>query len=89
MSEKIFVEEKLDVCDEEAQHFFSNLACFHVNPEEICFGLGIRDFNEANRVHIHTYVHLTIPHFLRFAQLVNKQIDFLVEKGVVSREPEQ
>ena len=32
---------------------------------------------------------MTIPHFLRFADMVNKQVDLLIEKGVIAREPEQ
>ena len=44
---------------------------------------------EPTNVNIHTYAHLTIPHFLRFADMVNKQVDLLIEKGVIAREPEQ
>ena len=86
MSEK---EPRLEIIDEEAEHIFSNLISFNVNPEEVCMGLGIREIKDPNQVNIQTYVHLTIPHFLRFAEAVNKQVNLLVEKGVISREPEQ
>ena len=82
-------EEKIEIVDLYAEHLYTNLISFNVNPEEICLGLGIRDVKEPARVGIHTYVHLTIPHFLRFADMVNKQVDLLIEKGVIAREPEQ
>lgn len=81
--------EKLEILDENAESVFSNLISFHINPEEVCMGLGIRDIKEPKAVHIHTYLHMTIPHFLRFADAVNKQINLLMEKGVIHREPEQ
>lgn len=81
--------EKLEIIDENAENLFSNLISFYINPEEICMGMGIRDARDPQVVNIHTYLHLTIPHFLRFADAVNKQVDLLIEKGVVSREPEQ
>jgi len=82
-------EEKIEITDTHAQHVYANLISFNVNPEEICLGLGIRDVKEPAKVAIHTYTHLTIPHFLRFADMVNKQVDLLIEKGVIAREPEQ
>jgi hypothetical protein len=82
-------EDKIEISDPHAQHVYANLISFNVNPEEICLGLGIRDVKEAVVVNVHTYVHLTIPHFLRFADMVNKQVDLLIEKGVIAREPEQ
>jgi hypothetical protein len=82
-------EEKIEITDVHAQHVYANLVSFNVNPEEICLGLGIRDIKEPTRVAIHTYTHLTIPHFLRFADMVNKQVELLIEKGVIAREPEQ
>jgi hypothetical protein len=82
-------EEHIDVFDEEAVHVFSNLISFNLNPEEVCMGMGIRDIKESYRVHIHTYLHMTIPHFLRFAETVSHQVEMLIEKGVISRETEQ
>ena len=82
-------EEKIEISDIHAQHVYANLVSFNVNPEEICLGLGIRNVNDPSRVAIHTYTHLTIPHFLRFADMVNKQVELLIEKGVIAREPEQ
>ena len=82
-------EDKIDMYDEEAVHLFSNLVSFNLNPEEICMGLAIRDVKEPMRAMVHTYIHFTIPHFIRFADLVNKQVGLLIEKGVISREPEQ
>ncbi len=81
--------EQMQVADEEALHLFSNLASFNVNAEEVCIGFGIRDGRETNLVHMHTFMHLTVPHFLRFAETVNQQISLLVDRGVISREPEQ
>ena len=78
----------VEIGDEGAQNLFSNLISFNINPEEVCLGLGIRDTKDTNKVNIHSYLHLTIPHFLRFAEAVNKQIDMLIDKGVISREPE-
>ena len=85
MAEKEFME----VIDDEAENFFSNLISFNINTEEVCMGFGIRNLKEKNEVNIHTYMHLTIPHFLRFADTVNQQVNLLVERGVISREPEQ
>jgi len=82
-------EEKIEIIDVYAEHVYANLVSFNVNPEEICLGMGIRDVKDLNRVNIHTYAHMTIPHFLRFADMVNKQVDLLIEKGVIAREPEQ
>jgi hypothetical protein len=81
--------DRVDINDENAQSLYSNLISFNINPEEVCMGLGIRDVKEKNLVHIHSYLFLTIPHFLRFADAVNKQIELLIEKGVISRETEQ
>ena len=81
--------EKIEIMDEEAHHVFSNLISFNINAEEVCMGLGIRDMKHSSLVNLHTYVHLTIPHFLRFADAVNQQVNILIDKGVISREPEQ
>jgi hypothetical protein len=81
--------EPLDIVDEEVEHIFSNLISFNTNPEEVCMGLGIRDVKEPNVVYIQKYLHLTIPHFLRFSEAINKQVEMLVEKGIITREPEQ
>lgn len=82
-------EERLDIADEAAEHIFSNLISFNLNAEEICMGLGIRDVKDPAQVNVHSYVHLTIPHFLRFAEAVNEQVNILIERGVITREPEQ
>jgi hypothetical protein len=82
-------EEKIEIIDDQAVHLFANLISFTLNPEEICMGMGIRDIREPARVQVHTYLHLTIPHFLRFAETVTKQVETLIEKGVISRETEQ
>lgn len=82
--------EKMELMDEEAEHLFSNLASFNLNAEEVCIGFGIRDTRENSTVNVHTYMHLTIPHFLRFAETVNQQVNMLIDRGVISRgEPEQ
>ena len=80
---------KLEIHDEDAQNLYSNLISFNINPEEVCLGLRIRDVKKTDLVRVHSYVHLTIPHFLRFAEAVNKQVNILMEKGVISRVPEQ
>ncbi len=82
-------EEKIEIYDEEAIHLFTNLISFNLNAEEICMGMGIRDIKEPGLINIHSYVHLTIPHFLRFAEAVHDQVNVLIERGVISREPEQ
>jgi len=81
--------DRLEIADEEAMHVFSNLVSFNVNAEEVCMGLGIRDVKEASLVNVHTYMHMTIPHFVRFVEAVNQQLNMLIDRGVVSREPEQ
>ena len=81
--------DKLKIHDEDAQNIFANLISFNINPEEVCMGLGIRDVKDPNNVNVHTYLYMTIPHFLRYAETVNKQVELLIEKGVISREPEQ
>ena len=81
--------DKLTIIDEEAQDLFTNLISFNINPEEVCMGLGIRDVKDPATVKVHSYLHMTIPHFLRYAEAVNKQVELLIEKGVISREPEQ
>lgn len=82
-------DERLDIADETAEHIFSNLISFNLNAEEICLGMGIRNVKDPVQVDIQTYVHLTIPHFLRFAEAVNEQVNVLIDRGVISREPEQ
>ena len=81
--------DKLNIIDDEAVNLFTNLISFNINPEEVCMGLGIRDVKDPNTVKVHSYLHLTIPHFLRYAEAVHKQVEILIEKGVISREPEQ
>jgi len=81
--------EKITINDNEAQNLYANLISFNINPEEVCMGLGIRGVKDPSIVKVHSYLHLTIPHFLRYAETVNKQVDLLIEKGVISREPEQ
>ncbi len=83
------MDDKLDVMDAEAEHMFSNLVTFSVSAEEVCLGFGIRDIQEENLVNIHTYLHMTIPHFLRFADAINQQIQFLIDKGIITKEPKQ
>jgi len=82
-------DEKLDIRDDQAVHLFANLISFNINPEEICIGMGIRELQQPQTVNVHTYMHLTIPHFLRFAEAVQHQVDILLEKGVITREPAQ
>lgn len=82
-------EEKIEIIDDQAVHLYSNLISFTLNPEEICMGMGIREVREPARVQVHTYLHLTIPHFLRFAETVSKQVELLIEKGIISRETAQ
>ena len=81
--------EQLEIVDDHAENHFSNLISFNINAEEICMGFGIRDVKEQNVVNVHSYIHLTIPHFLRFAEAVHQQVNILIERGVISREPEQ
>jgi len=79
-------DEGITVNDEQAPHLFSNLISVHVNPEEACLGIGIRDVAQDSQIMMQHYVHLTIPHFVRFAQAVNQQLQLLVDKGVVTPE---
>ncbi len=84
------IEDKFELIDDEAESLYSNLISFNINGEEACLGLGIRNVQDPRQVNIHSYLHLTIPHFLRFAEAVNEQVNMLIEKGVISRgEPEQ
>jgi hypothetical protein len=83
-------DDSFEILDDEAEHLFSNLISFNINAEEVCMGLGIRDIKSPTTVNVHSYLHLTIPHFLRFAEAVNEQVNVLIERGVISRgEPEQ
>ncbi len=83
-------DDSFEIIDDEAEHLFSNLISFNLNAEEVCMGLGIRDIKSPSTVSVHSYLHLTIPHFLRFAEAVNEQVNLLIDKGVISRgEPEQ
>ena len=81
--------DQIQIADEEAIHLFSNLISFNLNAEEVCMGLGIRDIKDPTLVNMHTYIHLTIPHFLRFADAVNEQVNVLIDRRIISREPEQ
>jgi len=81
--------EPLEIVDEDAVDIYSNLISFNTNPEEVCMGLGIRDVKNPQKVKIHTFLHLTLPHFLRFSEAVSNQVELLIEKGIISREPEQ
>ncbi len=77
------------VVDDDAVDLFTNMISFNVNPEEVCIGIGIRNPQHTDVIRVHTYLHLTIPHFLRLAEAVNQQVSTLIDKGVLSREPEQ
>ncbi|HLP59679.1 MAG TPA: hypothetical protein VK186_12645 [Candidatus Deferrimicrobium sp.] len=79
----------LEIIDDQAEHLFTNLVSFNINAEEVSLGFGIRNTKGTNEVDIHTYMHMTIPHFLRFADTVNHQIGMLIERGVISKETEQ
>lgn len=81
--------EQFTVVDDEAVDLFTNMISFNVNPEEVCIGVGIRNPQHMDIIKVHTYLHLTIPHFLRLAEAVNQQVSMLIDKGVLSREPEQ
>lgn len=81
--------ETITINDSEAEHIYSNLISFNVNPEEVCMGLGIREVQDQSELNVHSYLHMTVPHFLRFAEAVNQQINLLIEKGVITGEPEQ
>jgi len=81
--------EQFTVIDDEAVDLFTNMISFNVNQEEVCIGVGIRNPSHAETIKVHTYLHLTIPHFLRLAEAVNQQVNMLIDKGVLSREPEQ
>ncbi len=82
--------EHFELIDEGAEHIFSNLISFNINAEECCLGLGIRDMRDPKMINIHSYLHLTVPHFLRFAEAVNEQVNILIDRGVITRgEPEQ
>jgi hypothetical protein len=78
-----------ELIDQDAETLYANLVSFNINPEEVCLGLGVRDVQNTDRVNIHSYLYMSVPHFLRFAEAVNKQVEMLIEKGVISREPEQ
>ena len=82
-------EEKIEINDEMAERSYANLVSFNINPEEVCMGIGIRDVKDQNIVNVGNYVYMSIPHFLRFADTVNKQVELLIEKGIISKEPEQ
>ncbi len=81
--------DQFSVVDDEAVDLYTNMISFNVNPEEVCVGVGIRNPQHADLIKIHTYLHLTIPHFLRLAEAVNQQVGMLIDKGVLAREPEQ
>ena len=78
-----------ELIDKDAKTLYANLVSFNINPEEVCLGLGLRDIQNNDKVNIHSYLYMSVPHFLRFAEAVGKQVDLLIEKGVISREPEQ
>jgi len=82
-------EEKIIINDEEAENIYTNIISFNINPEEVCMGIGVRDIREPNLVNVSNYAYMSIPHFLRFADTVNKQVELLIEKGIISKEPEQ
>ena len=82
-------DEKIKIFDKTAERLYANIISFNINPEEVCMGLGIRDVKDPNIVNVNNYVYMSIPHFLRFADTVNKQVELLIEKGIISKEPEQ
>jgi hypothetical protein len=83
------IEDKFEINDEEAENIYTNLISFNISPEEVCMGIGIRDTRIPNQVNVSNYVYMSIPHFLRFADTVNKQVELLIDKGIISKEPEQ
>jgi len=82
--------DEFEIVDEHSEHLYSNLISFNLNAEEVCMGLGIRDVKIPTIVNVHSYLHLTVPHFLRFAEAVNEQVNILIDRGIISRgEPQQ
>ena len=82
-------EEQIEVYEEDAESIYSNIVSFNINPEEVCMGVGIRNVQNPNVVNVSKYIYMSIPHFLRFADAVNKQVELLIDKGIISKEPEQ
>ncbi len=85
----MYKEEDMEIFDEEAKHQFTNIVSVLANPEEACLGIGVRDVQNPNVVKVESYVHMSIPHFLRFAQSIEAQLKVMEEKGVITRELEQ
>jgi hypothetical protein len=77
------------VNDKEARRLYSNLISINVSPEEVCLGFGVIDIKDSKKVNVDSYVYLSIPHFIRFADAVNKNMEMLIDKGVITKEMEQ
>ena len=77
------------VDDKDARRLYSNLISINVSPEEVCLGFGVIDVKNTKKVNVDSYVYLSIPHFIRFADAVHKNMEMLIAKGVITKETEQ
>src|SRR4030042_4509983 len=67
----------LFVHDEQSQHLHANVALFNFDGEEVTFGFGNRRFKDHSEVDIHSYIHLSVPHFVRLHRLMTDMMNKL------------
>ena len=71
----------LFVHDEQSLHLHANIALFNFDGEEVTFGFGNRRFKDRSEVDIHSYIHLSVPHFVRLHRLMTDMMNKLTSSG--------
>ena len=71
MSKKETKQEIELILNDNLENVFTDLILVHVNQENVSFELAIRDKNNKTAKVSHNII-LTLPHFLRFADVCNK-----------------
>ncbi len=79
-------EKPLRVFEEDADHLSGNVIVFRIDGEEVVLGFGNRRFNNPHEVDIHSFIHLSIPHFIRLYFMLVNNMKTMKEKGIIDIE---
>ncbi len=76
----------LRVFEDDAVHLSGNVVISRLDGEELLLGFGNRRFNLPNEVDIHSFIHLSIPHFIRMFFMLSNNLNKMKESGVIDVE---
>jgi hypothetical protein len=79
-------EQVLKVFEEDAVHLSGNVVISRLDGEELLLGFGNRRFNRPNEVDIHSFMHLSVPHFIRMFFMLSNNLNKMKEQGVIDVE---